>query len=190
MASPTKTPPPPLYTADNVEMTIGMLVYGVDTHCRHSEMPIIEPLLVTGFDLGVARSVRLRRERGTEWRWSANADSDTCNTADQFIYAHYESARAAIETVTASLRETHVQAVQDSLNDLDYLKEDYKESVERTQKEIDEKKKTLADFDKQVAKLASSKPPTNPFATPSLPEVAKPKTSRSRPKKKIARKRR
>lgn len=190
MASPTKTPPPPLFTADNVEMTLGMLVYGVDTHCRNSTMPIIEPLLVVALDLGVNREVRLRRERGTEWRWSAADKSDTCRTADQFIYASYDVAKQAIGTITDHLRHDLELTLQDANDAFDFLEEDYKETLTKYRKDCTTAEKALSDFDKQIQSIVKSKAPKNPFTNPKLPEPPPTKTKSSKPKPKITRKRR
>lgn len=161
MSSPTKTPPPPIYTADNVALEVGSLVYALDTNCRHDgELPFIEPCQVTFLDLGVNRQVRLRRPRGTEWIWSAQDNSGSCRTADQYIFAKYENARdLAVEVIPVNAGE-----------EIDARIEDHEYYVRQAEASLQEKRENLekwlqkkADYEKSLKELLKSKAPKNPF---------------------------
>lgn len=119
----TRTADPSIYSADGHELKLGATVYGVDVSCRDDDdkdrVPEVESLTVIQLDLGVRRQVRLRRQKGTEWTWSADERPGTCKSDRHYIYVKKASAVAAAKKAAAAhLLELNekVREAQDELN--------------------------------------------------------------------------
>ena len=147
MTSRTKTPPPPIQTADSTDIKVGMTLYGVDKNCHYMNLPKIEPLKVIQLDLGVRREVRLKRKNGTEWTWSASK-MGPCASGEQLLYALFTKARS----VAAGVAQTNVDNYESRIKN-------EKCNLISAQKRLKETKNDLANFKKKIVSLKSSNAP-------------------------------
>ena len=161
MPKALKSEDPPIYSADGVALDVGATVYGVDTDCRNSRLPAVEPLVVAQVDLGVRRQVRLRRERGTEWVWNAEEHRGSCNTADHYIYASFDAARSA----AVSAAEKHIAERLDvdlaaATEELREYEEEIPRSVKQSRDKIAKLKASRVAYAAQVSALRKQKKPS------------------------------
>ena len=147
MTSRTKTPPPPIKTADSTDVKVGMTLYGVDKNCHYMNLPKIEPLKVIQLDLGVRREVRLKRKNGTEWAWSASK-MGPCASGEQLLYALFTKARSVA-----------VGVAQNNVDNYESRIKNEKRNLISAQKRLKEAKSHLADFKKKIVSLKSSNAP-------------------------------
>lgn len=95
----TKAPiyQPPIHTADDKPLVIGMTVYGIDV-CDDSKLGI-KQLKVIDVSLGRTREVRLRRKDGIEWTWSANSSRTACSNGTHLVYASKSECQSKLDDV-------------------------------------------------------------------------------------------
>jgi len=147
MTSRTKTPPPPIQTADSTDIKVGMTLYGVDKNCHYMNLPKIEPLKVIQLDLGVRREVRLKTKNGTEWTWSASKMGPGAS-GEQLLYALFTKARSVA-----------VGVAQNNVDNYESRIKSEKLNLIRAQKGLKEAKNRFADFKKKIVSLKSSNAP-------------------------------
>lgn len=90
----TKTTKPPILTADNKPVTVGMKLYCFDDCASPIKLQV---LTVIEMDLGPKRCLRLRRPNKREWTWSAVDKQGTCQSQNHFLYANKEKAAAEVK---------------------------------------------------------------------------------------------
>lgn len=144
---------PAILTADGKAVTIGSIVWGVDTACSKDRIPKVEELTVIQTDLGSRRQVRLRRHNGTEYTWSAQEHKHTCQTAEHLIYGNRKNAvaiarKAATEFLT-TLKERN-GSLQEKLSD---HRREHQRNVKNTRKEHASKDKVAKDYAKLIASI-------------------------------------
>lgn len=116
------TDAPPIQTADGHDIQLNDCLYLVEKRCScySYKFPKIESVRAIWIDLGVNRQIRMRRNNGSEFIFTAMADS--CGTTEM-LFADKDKARQEAVAATEDRRAELAERVNHKTDDLNEAKD-------------------------------------------------------------------